>query len=58
VLYRVKEKFMKKALAALIVIIALTITGCGLFEKGLSNFDCDISQDGNCIAITVQGCNE
>lgn len=49
---------MKKALAALIVIIALTITSCGLFEKGLKNLDCDISQDGNCVAITVKRCEE
>lgn len=49
---------MKKTLAALIIVVLLTVTGCGLFEKGLKNFDCDISQDGNCIAITVQGCQE
>jgi len=49
---------MKNIFVVLIIVGVLTVMGCGLFEKSLKNFNCDISQDGNCIAITVQGCPE
>ena len=42
-----------KQLLVCLALISLVFIGC---NKKLKNFDYDISQDGNCIAITVKGC--